>query len=287
MCKKEDNNTKRKYGGCHRSPHDGNEKKLSDYLLNRATIDLPNEFDLLDKYPKEIREQGSQGSCGGFAGAILRQMHTNNINEQLSPAFLYWEARKIRNNETEDSGVYLQDIVQVLQDLGVPKESYMPYDENTWTVPPSIEAYKQAKKYKIDTYFNVDNGIAGIKSYLYSKKKPVLFGMEIYENFVDETKRTGFVPIPKRNEKPIDGHSALIIGYKNNTFKENLVSTFNHKRSKYGYFIVAHSYGKQWSKKTGNLFYLPYEFVLMQKAYDFYVITTSKNYEEEIIDKNK
>ena len=237
MCS-EYNNIKQRLGGCHRSPYDPNEKKLSNYLLNKAVIDLPNKFDLLDKYPKEIRDQGLQGSCGGFAGAIMRQMHTDNINEQLSPAFLYWQARKIHNNELEDTGVYLQDIIKVLQNFGVPKEIYMPYDEKIWDKQPSKEAYENAKKYKINTYFNVDNGISGIKSYLYTKKKPVLFGMEIYEDFMEDIKKTGIAPIPKQDEKPIDGHSALIIGYKNNTLKDNIIASFNHRRSRYGYFIV-------------------------------------------------
>lgn len=265
-----------------RSPYDSKERCITDYLLNRASADLPHSFNLLDKCPKEIRDQKTQGICGAFATATLREMHLKDANIQLSPAFLYWQARAYHNQTDEDCGVYLRDMVRVLQEFGIPEEKYMIYNSENYSVPPSKEAYNNARMYKINHYCRMDNGVSGIKSYLYTKKKPVLFGMEVYKGFIKETGKKGIAPVPSEEEKPIDGHAALLVGYKDNTLKDDLISVFNHKRSKYGYFIVLNSYGKHWGKR--GFFLLPYEILLMNKAYDFYVITTNnQDYENEVI----
>lgn len=273
---------KKRYGGCYRSIHSPDELRMSDMILNKSPADLPKEFNLIDKCP-EPRDQGQQNSCGGFAGALLRQMYLENTNICLSPAFLYWQSRSYNRQINEDCGTCIRDILQTLKEFGISEEKNMPYNETDYSTPPSKQAYENAKMYKINNYINVDNGISGIKSYLYTKKKPVIFGMEIYDSFIEETGKTGIAPIPREGEVPISGHSCLIIGYRNNIFKDNLISVFNHKRSKYGYFIVLNSYGKDWGKH--GMFLLPYEYVLFQKAYDFYVISGNQSYESEVIQK--
>lgn len=274
---------KKRYGGCYRSPIDENELRISDMILNKSPADLPKEFNLIDKCP-EPRDQGRQNSCGGFAGALLRQMHLDDINTQLSPAFLYWQSRSYNNQANEDCGTCIRDILRTLKEFGISEEKYMPYDEKDYSTPPSKQAYENAKMYKINNYINIDNGISGIKSYLYTKKKPVIFGMEVYDSFIEETGKTGIAPIPKEGDRAISGHSSVIIGWRNNTFKDNLISVFNHKRSKYGYFVVLNSYGQNWGGNKG-VFYLPYEYIYQNNAYDFYIISVkgSQEYKSEII----
>lgn len=281
MCN-EDENIKKIFRGCHRSIHDENELRMSQMLLNKAPIDLidyPNYLNLMEEYPLQVKNQGEQGSCACQALSVLRSSFLKDKEKELSPAFLYWQSRVYEGEDTnQDTGICLKSGLETLKKYGICEEQYMPYSEYIYNQPPSEEAYSNAKIYKIDTYINLDNGISGIKSYLYSKKKPVIFGMEIYDGFIKGTGKDGIVPIPNQNEKPLDGHSALIIGYKDNTFKDNLASLFNKKRSKYGYFIVLNSYGEDWNE-NGGLFYLPYEYLLFNKAYDFYVITTKDNYD--------
>ena len=278
MCS-EDNKIKRKIGSCHRSIHDENELRMSQMLLNKAPIDLidyPNYFNLMKEYPLNVKNQFNQGCCAGMALSVLRESFLKDKEKELSPAFLYWQSRVYEGEDVnQDTGICLKSGLETLKRYGICEEEYMKFDSNIWNQPPSEEAYSNAKIYKIDTYINLDNGISGIKSYLYSKKKPVIFGMEIYDGFIKGTGKDGIVPVPNQDEKPLDGHSALIIGYKDNTFKDNLISLFNKKRSKYGYFIVLNSYGKDFGKQ--GLYFLPYEYLLFNKAYDFYVITTKNN----------
>ena len=284
MCKEEEIKWK-----CKRSPHNENELKMSQMILNKAPIDMidyPSYLNLTEENYYRVKDQQKQGVCAGMAASILRESFLKDKSKELSPAFLYWQSRKSEGDTSQDNGVYLETVLQVLKDYGVCEEKYMRFNPDIYDKEPSKKAYSDAKAYKIDKYISIDNGISGIKSYLFNKRKPVIFGMEIYENFIKETKKTGIVPIPKRDEKPIDGHSALIVGYKDNTFKDNLIAIFNHKRSKYGYFIILNSYGKEFGGHNG-ICYVPYDLLLQNKAYDFYVITTkdNKNYESEVIQK--
>lgn len=284
---------KRKYG-CKRSPHNisNNGIRMSQLLLDKAPADLldyPNYLNLTEKYFFHEKSQGLQGCCVGMSISVLAESFLKDKNKELSPAFLYWVARSYDEDTNEDSGACIENGMKTLKEFGICEEGFFPYDENIYDVEPSKEAYNNAKAYRINTYINIDNGISGIKSYLYTKQKPVVFGMEVYEGFARDIEKDGLVSIPNKNDSPIGGHSALIVGYKDNTFKDNLISVFNHKKSKYGYFIVLNSYGKDYSKRRGSLFYLPYEYIMFNKAYDFYVITTgdNPNYKDEIIDRNK
>ena len=288
MCKEE--NVKRKYG-CRRSPHNtnDNEIKMSQLLLNKAPVDLmnyPNYLNLTERYSFRQKSQGIQGCCVGMSISVLAESFLKDKNKELSPAFLYWVARSYDKDTEIDSGACIENGMRTLKEFGICEENLFPYNYN---VEPSKDAYNNAKAYRINTYINIDNGISGIKSYLYTKQKPVVFGMEVYEGFTKDIEKDGIVSIPNKNDSPIGGHSALIVGYKDNTFKDDLISVFNRKKSRYGYFIVFNWYGENYNKKTGNLFYLPYEYILFNKAYDFYVITTkgNKNYQDEVIQRNK
>jgi len=64
----------------------------------------------------------------------------------------------------------------------------------------------------------------------------------------DNVTRTGIVPIPNANEKPIGGHAAMAVGYDDS--KECL--------------IVRNSWGTSWGEK--GYFYLPYWYVTTLNA---------------------
>ena len=83
---------------------------------------------------------------------------------------------------------------------------------------------------------------------------PFVFGFTVYESFeTEKVKRTGIVPMPKKNERPVGGHAVLAVGY-------------NQKQKR---FLVRNSWGKAWGKD--GYFTMPYEYLETQAA-DFWTI---------------
>ena len=180
MDKEED--VKRKYG-CKRSPHNDDELKMSQLLLDKAPADLldyPTYLNLENEYSFRMKNQENQGSCVAMSTSVLAESFLKDKSKELSPAFLYWQARIYDNDEQEDTGACIKNAMKALKEYGICEESYMPYDAHIWDKEPSKEAYSNAQAYRVNQYINIDNGISGIKSYLYTKKKPVVFGMEVY-----------------------------------------------------------------------------------------------------------
>lgn len=252
------------------SNHDDGELKLSNMLLNRA-MKLPKKFDLKEKAPK-IRDQKNQGACASFSLCYAREMLLNNSDELLSPAFLYYQSRNDYNGDiNNDFGITIKSGLETLVNWGVCEESYMPYNDKIHNVAPSEKAIDNAKKYKVNTYINIDNGIKGIKNWLVMKEEPVVFGMTVFNEF-NYVSKSGILSVPKKNAEPIGNHAAIILGYIDNSKKDNIRALLNKKYSKYGYFICANSFGSsQWGNE--GFFLLPYEYILQQLTYDFYVIT--------------
>ena len=251
-----------------KSGHGKEEPRLSNMLLNRA-VDLPTEFDLRELKEIKIKDQGQLGSCGATSLITLREFLLDD-DVELSPSFLYYETRKRTGEENEDFGISIREGIKTLLNTGVSEESYMPYNDKVYNIAPSEEAYKNAKKYKIKSYINLDQGIKGIMNWLYLKKTPVIFGMPVSEQFV-QINKAGIVHTPNKEDLNLGEHACVILGWKQNNWKANLRAKINKKYSKHGYFLCANSFGTQWG--DNGYFWLSFEHILENIAYDFYVIT--------------
>ena len=86
----------------------------------------------------------------------------------------------------------------------------------------------------------------GVRSVLYTQKKPIIFGMCIYDSFLtDAVASTGIVPMPNlTTEKLLGGHCIVMIGFDN---------TKSH-------FICVNCWGTSWG--ANGFFYLPYDYAL-------------------------
>ena len=69
---------------------------------------------------------------------------------------------------------------------------------------------------------------------------PILFGMDVYSNFMDLTKENDILPLPKKNDKAIGMHAVLIAGFDDET------QTFD----------ILNSHGTDWG--NGGYFRMPY-----------------------------
>src|SRR5262249_24672801 len=115
-----------------------------------------------------VRDQGHQGSCTGFAmGSGLREFLENKSHNPspmavLSPAFIYYEERKMEHTTDEDAGARIRDGMKVLAKMGVCPEEDERYNKDVFTQPPSAKAVGDAKPFRIKAYHRVTT-LQGLK----------------------------------------------------------------------------------------------------------------------------
>ena len=82
----------------------------------------------------KIKDQGNQGSCLAFALTSICEYFfnstNNNINTDLSEAFLYYCARAKGNKQNEDSGSRIDYSLEALAEFGICREELFKYDDN-------------------------------------------------------------------------------------------------------------------------------------------------------------
>lgn len=236
------------------------DKDSRDYKLKLTfEKEVPKKIDLRPICPP-VFDQGSLGSCSANAGVSARMM-LSNIRVPLSRLYLYYKERELEGTTKEDSGATMRAVCKALQKYGTCKEICWPYRIEKYAKRPCCIANLAAKKYKICSYkcFDTDedtDDIMQIKQYLFATHRPVLIGVQVYDSFESNfTTETGFIPIPDTTKEALlGGHAILVVG-----FDDNIQS-----------FIIMNSWGKDWG--DNGFGYLPYDFVTLKFAFDFWVI---------------
>jgi C1A family cysteine protease len=240
-----------------RDPQDERDFKFSSVVQPGIRVKLPKEVDIRYKLPK-VYDQGPLGSCTANAGNAYRISMLEDKTKELSRLYLYYKEREMEGTIEEDTGACMRSICKVYQKNGVCEESYMPYVPMRFKDKPPVEADENAANYKVGVYRSIST-IDQIKEHLAFKRLPVLAGMMIYESFEAESvARTGKMSMPKKGEKELGGHAVLIVGY--------IDSWIPGK----GVFIVRNSWGESWGDR--GHFYMPYDFVKAEHAWDFWVM---------------
>ncbi len=244
---------------------DKRDLKFSRYLTPHREVVLPRTVDLRPECPP-VFDQGNLGSCTANAGCACRMMLLDNKTD-LSRLFLYYIERGLNGEIKKDEGASLRDACKSINKVGVCEEKYMPYDVDKYSQPPSREAVTNASKYKITAYKSLGS-LDEIKQSLALRQQPVMLGMDVYESFEsEEVARTGFMPLPGKDEKKMGGHAVLAVGYRDISKPHGL---FGKVRSHGGYLIVRNSWGKDWGDK--GYFYMPYEYVVPGYTYDYWIM---------------
>ena len=212
----------------------------------RPIVDL-REWDTI------IENQGSLGSCTGTAltsayELMVRQSYPEQYVE-LSDLFIYYNARVEEGEIYKDDGIYIKDGLKVLQKYGVCAETFWPYVIEKWDDKPSDAAYEDAKKRIISKYQKL------ISTYYITEvlndNKPIVFGMEIFDSFMDLNDRISTVPFPSRKEKSLGGHAMCMVGY---DLEKRL-------------FLAKNSFGSDWGME--GYCWVPFDY-LRQEGYDFW-----------------
>lgn len=212
--------------------------------LFRSTVDL-REWDTL------VEDQQSLGSCTSSALTSAYELMVKMDNPQnyveLSDLFIYYNARMDEGSTDKDAGIYLRSGLAAMKKYGICEESLWPFDLEKWDDKPSNEAYENAKKRNIKNYKKL------ISTYYITEvlndNKPVVFGMEVYDSFMQLDDRINVVSFPSRKEKSIGGHAMCMVGY-------DLPRRI---------FLAKNSFGTDWG--MNGYCWIPFDYI-KQEGYD-------------------
>lgn len=208
----------------------------------------------LREWDSIVESQGTLSSCTSSAITSAYELMLNQFGSEfyyeLSDLFIYYNSRLEEGTIDQDVGIFLKTGMMVLKKYGVCLESLWPYDLSKWNSKPSDESYADAEKRKILKYQKV------ISTYyiteVLSNNKPVVFGMEIYESFMELNNRISTVSFPSRKEKSLGGHAMCMVGY---DLEKRL-------------FLAKNSFGIAWG--MDGYCWIPFDY-LKQEGYDAWI----------------
>jgi C1A family cysteine protease len=215
---------------------------------------LPPVADLRSQM-SPVANQGKFGSCTAFATVKGLQeflLKKQGRFEPQSPAYLWYQTKKVLGKRNEDTGAPTELAVKMLDNLGTPAEESFPYLEAAkqkdeaaraefLSRQPDSATVKAAKDNRILTGMHLTDKLSGVRRSL-AGGMPVLLSMRVFES-IGKTGKDGLMPVPKAGEKLLGGHAVLAVGYDNRR----------------GVLIVRNSWGEAWA--AGGYFYMPYDFV--------------------------
>ena len=254
--------------GCIPSKWDNRNLK---YIVRAPTFDeyqtIPEEYDGLASYVNCLGSQGQNGTCCGWAGAVLmKTLISLNDKRDILPSAgsIYGRSRKYNNPiipDTQD-GSYPLSVMKVLQKEGCTTELCSPTDiEKPFELKECNEADNIAADYKISSYHSVPTDPASMKAAIYGitftqpykmndgspGKCPLYVAIPVTNNFYN-VGNSGIVSLPIPNEYIIGYHAVVIRGWKKIDNQE--------------YWIVVNSWGIHNGDK--GIYYLPIGYTISE-----------------------
>lgn len=221
---------------------------IPDILNN----ELPKKVDLRDTgNMPNVYNQQTLGSCSACAisAAFEYDCRKQHYETQFTPSiiFLYYNQRIIENTIEKDTGASIRDGLKVLHKLGVCYDTNLPYDVRRFNIQPTQQTYESASEHRYIKYRKIKQNRSIY--ILLSLGVPVIFGMSVYESFLDNkgVLSNGVLKLPKNGERLVGGHVALIIGFDFTDISNKM-------------FLVRNSMGYEWGDE--GHFWIPYEYVM-------------------------
>jgi len=252
--------SKKLYFGLKKSKVEPLDKLVS---FNYEKVDMPIKFNLKDQV-KQIYDQGNINSCSANAAANFLSLSDkmNIIKCNVSRLYLYFCTRWIDNNyvlPVEDIGCTLASVFTAISKYHYIDEQKYPYYTHLVNDIPYKHIFEEAFKNNspIVSYRQILPSVYAIKYILYKLQLPVLFGMQVYTNFMNLTKENDILKLPTEKDELLGGHAVLIVGYSDES------NTFD----------ILNSHGSQFA--DNGYFRMPYEYALNHNlCWDFYVVNS-------------
>lgn len=217
-----------------------------------------------------IRDQSEQGSCVGYSvrtmGMITRRAE-HQMEMELAPRFIYWNARRIEGTTSEDSGCQIRDAIKGVARWGFAAERVCAYNPKNWTNPPTVIAYSSARLDMAVEYRRLDTPGVDLLTNLKAaivRSRSFAFGFAVYENFeLPSVTRTGVMLPPQGSI--LGGHAVCAVGYSDLK----------------GAFLIANSWGPNWGcahpmlpKGSRGYFWFPYNLITNRDLCDdFWIVS--------------
>ena len=215
-----------------------------DYKYQAVSTNVPSSSTTLQNIAsKYILNQGDLGDCVSNAFALCITIMTNG-QLQISRLLHYAFTRIMEDTPlSDDSGLYVRDGCKSISKYGVCLENKWSYNITNYNILPDLSVINTSKYLQNYSYVFLNQDIQVLKTYLSTKKSPIVFGFMVYSSFMN-IGSNGIVPLPNTSTETLQGgHCALIIGYNDSTQQ----------------FICANSWGKYWGDK--GFFYMPYKYI--------------------------
>lgn len=171
----------------------------------------------LSRFCSPVRDQGKIGSCCAqslVGGLELLMIKGGEPLVPLSPAFLFFNARKMSDTEDQVMGTFTAHANAAVMAFGVCPEEFWPYmpEKADHVRRPPDTAYRQASAFEAVQYARLAS-TDEVKATLTSGL-PVMFGSDIGMAYYRAAERTGRMPEPggAAAGEPCS-HAMLIVGY--------------------------------------------------------------------------
>jgi hypothetical protein len=210
-------------------------------LLATASRAIPVSKDLRDDTWWKVADQGSTGSCVGWASAdsVVRwhlvQAGRLARNEPLSPRFPWMAAKEtdqfVAQPTTfiESDGTSLKAALDVFRKWGAVRDTVLPFRSGALFVGEVATFYAIATQLKIAAYFNLGSAGTGWRTWL-AGSGPILTRLSVDATWDDATSTKGrlatYRPATARG-----GHAVAVVGYTRTGF------------------IIRNSWGTSWGDK--------------------------------------
>ena len=173
--------------------------------------------------------------------------------ESYSRMFLYFNSKDNRGVISKDIPVSFIDCLETIKVFGMCPDELWPYNTEKSNLIPIKHCYEEAKKYKIYSFYKINQQADTIKKCI-ANGEPILFGLNIYQNFLNIAPNT-ILDVPKDWEQQIGEYATACYGYDDS------------KRA----FLCRGSFGNMWA--DSGYFWVSYDYVLSNKCTDFWTIS--------------
>lgn len=189
----------------------------------------------------EVNDQGSTGSCVGWATAdsVLRWMFVKagRLDKKilLSPRFIWMAAKETDEFTTqpttfiEEDGTSLKAALDIARKYGSVIDSILPFKTGQLYPHPAKTFYSLASQLKISSYYNLGSNLGNWRTWL-ATKGPILTRLDVDATWDASTINKGILDM-YQPQTARGGHAVALVGYTSTQF------------------IVRNSWGTGWGDK--------------------------------------
>lgn len=213
-------------------------------------IRLPDKVDLrVNCSPVEDQQRTNSCVANAVVGALeYHQRKAGLPLTDLSRLFVYWNARQLAGNETEDIGSQIHHGMAAVLAHGACEERLWAFEEPKVNQRPPPDAFQNATRYEAVQYARTPFGAPAMK--VLAEGLPVVFGTFAPFDYYEIAAKTGVMPKPDqvRPTQPPSGHAMVLVGYDMTERTWIVRNSWSERWAEKGYCRIPFETIEAWSK---------------------------------------